>query len=588
PLTTANTPTTAATPTAANTSKTTPRTTTTTKTSSDTAAAITTASPTTTTTTAANTTAATTTTTTTTTTTGKNVVATQLQQQQKGQTVVAGLGSEEDAVLRVSPGVDLVPLIVQMVIELSGGPDVDRGATLHTVERHLARMRRVEATEGATLGQQLRLSLKKGMRAGLLTQEGRLVKVVRCFDDDDDDGFRNDRRRRRHQRQQSMNNSSSSSSSSNNSSNSSSSKKMNNNNGDGDGDDVSKNSRPGEGHPVSRVAKGVAKSDSEAVTAAVTQRSSSSSRGGGSVCERVPHPRTHQHDAASPPPLSPFGSEHTTTTTTTTTTTNDVTTVFAARTSKKRALPMPLCSFCLGTVEQNRNSVPEELISCADCGNSGHPSCLKFSADLTRTVKTMRWQCIECKICSVCGKSGKEDMLFCDSCDRGCHMECCDPPLHRTPKGSWLCKVCDPRSKKRGRRESEAVTKVTRNCGKPAATNGLDTTVNLRPSTKSSSLRQSTCPQLTPHQTPPPSPSATTTTTTTTMTSQEEEEVVVGVEMEAGSPLVAPPVTRRGGASAPRPRARSGTKQSSSSSSRRRSAAAAAAAADRCNSAGGE
>ncbi|GAB1603150.1 hypothetical protein Ahia01_000595400, partial [Argonauta hians] len=186
---------------------------------------------------------------TTTTAATKTAAGTKLQQQQKGQTVVAGLGSEEDAVLRVSPGVDLVPLIVQMVIELSGGPDVDRGATLHTVERHLARMRRVEATEGATLGQQLRLSLKKGMRAGLLTQEGRLVKVVRCFDDDDDDGFRNDRRRRRHQRQQSMNNSNSSSSSNNNSSNSSSSKKMNNNNGDGDGDDVSKNSRPGEGHP---------------------------------------------------------------------------------------------------------------------------------------------------------------------------------------------------------------------------------------------------------------------------------------------------------------------------------------------------
>lgn len=26
-------------------------------------------------------------------------------------------------------------------------------------------------------------------------------------------------------------------------------------------------------------------------------------------------------------------------------------------------------------------------------------------------------------------------MLFCDSCDRGFHMECCDPPLSRMPKG---------------------------------------------------------------------------------------------------------------------------------------------------------
>lgn len=29
-------------------------------------------------------------------------------------------------------------------------------------------------------------------------------------------------------------------------------------------------------------------------------------------------------------------------------------------------------------------------------------------------------------------------MLFCDSCDRGFHMECCDPPLSRMPKGELL------------------------------------------------------------------------------------------------------------------------------------------------------
>lgn len=35
------------------------------------------------------------------------------------------------------------------------------------------------------------------------------------------------------------------------------------------------------------------------------------------------------------------------------------------------AEPIPICSFCLGTKEQNREKKPEELISCADCGNSG-------------------------------------------------------------------------------------------------------------------------------------------------------------------------------------------------------------------------
>lgn len=39
--------------------------------------------------------------------------------------------------------------------------------------------------------------------------------------------------------------------------------------------------------------------------------------------------------------------------------------------SQPVAEPIPICSFCLGTKEQNREKKPEELISCADCGNSG-------------------------------------------------------------------------------------------------------------------------------------------------------------------------------------------------------------------------
>uniref|UniRef100_A0A8C4TIU2 histone acetyltransferase n=1 Tax=Erpetoichthys calabaricus TaxID=27687 RepID=A0A8C4TIU2_ERPCA len=77
-----------------------------------------------------------------------------------------------------------------------------------------------------------------------------------------------------------------------------------------------------------------------------------------------------------------------------------------------------------------------------------HPSCLKFSAELTINVKALRWQCIECKTCSACRIQGKNaDMLFCDSCDRGFHMECCDPPLSKMPKGTWICHVCRPKEK---------------------------------------------------------------------------------------------------------------------------------------------
>ncbi|XP_014105761.1 PREDICTED: histone acetyltransferase KAT6B isoform X3 [Pseudopodoces humilis] len=133
-----------------------------------------------------------------------------------------------------------------------------------------------------------------------------------------------------------------------------------------------------------------------------------------------------------------------------------------------RADPIPICSFCLGTKESNREKKPEELLSCADCGSSGHPSCLKFCPELTTNVKALRWQCIECKTCSACRIQGKnaDNMLFCDSCDRGFHMECCDPPLSRMPKGMWICQVCRP--KKKGRKLlHEKAAQIRRRYAKP-------------------------------------------------------------------------------------------------------------------------
>ncbi|XP_048862722.1 histone acetyltransferase KAT6B-like isoform X2 [Brienomyrus brachyistius] len=117
-----------------------------------------------------------------------------------------------------------------------------------------------------------------------------------------------------------------------------------------------------------------------------------------------------------------------------------------------RADPIPICSICMGTKESNRVRLPEELLSCVDCGSSGHPSCLKFSPELITNIKAPHWQCHECKICSCCCIQGKnvDKMLFCQSCDQGFHMECCDPPLAHMPKGRWICPVCQP--KRGGRR----------------------------------------------------------------------------------------------------------------------------------------
>ncbi|XP_069123759.1 histone acetyltransferase KAT6B-like isoform X3 [Argopecten irradians] len=135
---------------------------------------------------------------------------------------------------------------------------------------------------------------------------------------------------------------------------------------------------------------------------------------------------------------------------------------FSFEQNLKCAKPIPICCFCLGDENKNRNGEYEDLISCADCGNSGHPSCLKFSAELTEVVKALRWQCIDCKKCSFCQKSGREDnMLFCDCCDRGFHMGCCDPPLNKAPKGKWKCNICDPnRGSKKGKRYLELAAKM--------------------------------------------------------------------------------------------------------------------------------
>ncbi|GCC42485.1 hypothetical protein chiPu_0026740, partial [Chiloscyllium punctatum] len=70
------------------------------------------------------------------------------------------------------------------------------------------------------------------------------------------------------------------------------------------------------------------------------------------------------------------------------------------------ALPNNYCDFCLGDSRLNKKTgQSEELVSCSDCGRSGHPSCLQFTPVMMAAVKTYRWQCIECKCCNLCGTS---------------------------------------------------------------------------------------------------------------------------------------------------------------------------------------
>ena len=107
--------------------------------------------------------------------------------------------------------------------------------------------------------------------------------------------------------------------------------------------------------------------------------------------------------------------------------------------------PSAICSFCLGTTEQNRQKKAEVLISCHECGNSGHPSCLQYTPSLVERIKAEPWLCLECKRCTICEQAANaDDLLICDACDKGFHMECLDPPLEKLPDGRWICPICVP------------------------------------------------------------------------------------------------------------------------------------------------
>ena len=107
--------------------------------------------------------------------------------------------------------------------------------------------------------------------------------------------------------------------------------------------------------------------------------------------------------------------------------------------------PSAICSFCLGTAERNRQAKREDLLSCHECGNSGHPSCLQYSPALVTRIKAEPWLCLECKKCMICDRAANaDDLLICDSCDKGFHMDCLEPPVNQLPEGRWICPICVP------------------------------------------------------------------------------------------------------------------------------------------------
>ncbi|QRV75053.1 histone acetyltransferase SAS3 [Ceratobasidium sp. AG-Ba] len=108
----------------------------------------------------------------------------------------------------------------------------------------------------------------------------------------------------------------------------------------------------------------------------------------------------------------------------------------------QKVVPERVCSFCEGNDQKNKLDMPEQMVSCAVCGSSGHPSCAGIQG-LDQVIRTYAWRCQECKECEVCKSKGDDSkLLLCDKCDRGWHYDCLTPPLHHPPRGDWACPLC--------------------------------------------------------------------------------------------------------------------------------------------------
>ncbi|KAG8898734.1 hypothetical protein FRC00_002365 [Tulasnella sp. 408] len=111
------------------------------------------------------------------------------------------------------------------------------------------------------------------------------------------------------------------------------------------------------------------------------------------------------------------------------------------RPTKKRPQRENTCSFCQGSDKQNKDGIPEAMVSCCKCGRSGHPSCLKIE-QIGDVIRSYDWTCMECKTCEVCTKKGRE--VSCCSLDYNAASHSNRPALADLPTGTWACPVCAP------------------------------------------------------------------------------------------------------------------------------------------------
>ncbi|XP_054162039.1 histone acetyltransferase KAT6A-like [Oppia nitens] len=104
----------------------------------------------------------------------------------------------------------------------------------------------------------------------------------------------------------------------------------------------------------------------------------------------------------------------------------------------------PKCDFCHLKTKFTKRGENEESLTCKDCSARAHPSCMGYSRELAERSSLSPWQCMDCKTCNICHDSRDgENMLVCDFCDKGFHMNCHIPMVQLKPIGKWECNDCN-------------------------------------------------------------------------------------------------------------------------------------------------
>ena len=87
----------------------------------------------------------------------------------------------------------------------------------------------------------------------------------------------------------------------------------------------------------------------------------------------------------------------------------------------------------------------DKLVVCGGCERAYHVTCLNPRPTGIEDPWYCSEECVSMSMlqCQLCGNAeNDEQMLLCDSCDRGYHMFCLIPPLKIVPEGDWNCPMC--------------------------------------------------------------------------------------------------------------------------------------------------